>query len=146
MANSGYTVTKTAFGNGGINWTSDTITAWLVRGVAGAGAGGNSIYTPTIATDTFSNVPNNAYCRVASVTLATKTNVGGKLSSAAFTWPSVPAGDAIQYVLIVDTTTGNIICILDTSASGGSNTPLPVTPNGNNITFTPDGTNGIYIL
>lgn len=133
MANVFYDKGREAFAGALIDFDTDNIKAMLVRTVAGGGAGGNSVYTANTATDQFlSTIPNNAYCRAASVQLASPTLTDGVLDAADAVFATVATGDAIQIIVIYKDTgvegTSRLIARID------SGTGLPVTPNGANIT------------
>ena len=69
-------------------------------------------------------------------TLGTKTFTDGTFDSANPTWSSVTGATAEAIVLYIDTGvagTSRLILYLDTSQTG-----LPVTPNGGDITYTVD--------
>lgn len=92
-----------SFATAGINWGSDTIRVELIRTVAGANAGGNSVYTFASTDQYLSIIPSNSYCRPTSgqaqqITSPTDTN--GQESGANVTFTSVPLGDAIQAIVI----------------------------------------------
>jgi hypothetical protein len=146
MANFVYDKARESFLDAAIDWNTDVIKAVLVRNTAGAGAGGNAIYTPNSATDQFlSTIPNNAYCRVSTVTIASPTITAGVADAADFVFASVAAGDAIQLIVVYKDTgvegTSRLICCIDTG------TGLPVTPNGANITGQLDnGANKLFKL
>lgn len=133
MANAFYDKGREAFAGALIDWDTDDIRALLVRTVAGGGAGGNTVYTANMATDQFlSIIPNNTYCRLATVQLSSPTLVDGVLDAADAVWATVAAGDAAQAIVIYKNTgvegTSRLICRIDTG------TGLPVTPNGANVT------------
>lgn len=146
MANAIYNKGREAFAGALIDWDTDDIRALLVRTVAGGGAGGNSVYTANMTTDQFlSIIPNNAYCRVATVQLSSATLTDGILDAADGVWATVASGDAIQAIVLYKNTgvegTSRLICRIDTG------TGLPVTPNGANITSQWDnGANKILTL
>lgn len=146
MANAIYDKGREAFMDAKLDMNTDTIKAMLVRSVAGPGAGGNSVYSINTATDAFlSIIPNNAYCRVQTVTLTSPTITSGIFDAADAVWTSVAAGDAIQLIVIFKDTgvegTSQLIAAIDTG------TGLPVTPNGANVTAQWDnGTNKIFKL
>lgn len=146
MANAIYSKGREAFAGALIDWDTDDIRAILVRTVAGGGAGGNPVYSANMSTDQFlSIIPNNVYCRVATVQLSSLTLTDGILDAADGVWATVASGDAVQNIIIYKNTgvegTSRLICRIDTG------TGLPVTPNGANITSQWDnGANKILTL
>ena len=146
MANAIYSKGREGFAGGAVDWDTDDIRAILVRTVAGGGAGGNPVYSVNIATDEFlSTIPNNAYCRAATVALGSRTLTDGILDAADGVWTSVATGDAIQAIVVYKHTgvegTSRLLLYIDTA------TGLPVTPNGANVTSQWDnGTNKICKL
>lgn len=147
MANGLYDKGREGFLDGSIDWDTNTMKAMLVRTVAGPGAGGSAVYAVNLATHvSLSDVPNNAYARVATVTLGGKTVTGGVADAADATWPAVAAGDPIGAILIFqDPGTGDantrLIAYIDTE------TGLPVTPNGGDLIEQWDnGANRIFKL
>jgi hypothetical protein len=137
MVNGVYDTGRAAFLNAGINWTSDNIKAVLIN---------TASYTVNLSTHAFlSDIAAGARAAT-SANLTTKTSTAGVADAADITFSAVPTGPACgAYVLYKDTTvatTSQLICYVDTVASG-----LPVTPNGGDITVTFDnGTNKIFKL
>ena len=78
-------------------------------------------------------------------TLGTKTFVNGVFKAAAVTYTAVTGNSVEAIIIYIDTgnaATSPLVAYIDTSQTG-----LPVTPNGGDITYTPDsGTNGIFAL
>ena len=134
MATKGlYSKFKQALLNKEVDLDTDQLRAVLIRTVAGAGAGGNTVYTPNLATDAnLSAVPNNAYCRAATVaiTIGTVTITDGVVDVPDIVWSAVASGDAIQGILIYDDAHANDIPILFTDQESGQ----PIIPNGTDIT------------
>lgn len=136
MANALYDLARQAFLSASptIDWDTDTIKASLVR---------SSAYTPNLATDQFIS---SVATRVAdSAALSAKTVLAGVADAADVTFTAVPAGAAVQYIVIwKDTTvagTSPLIALIDTA------TGLAVTPNGGDITIAWDaGANKIFKL
>jgi hypothetical protein len=142
-----YDAGREGFLDGSYSWTNNTIQAMLVRSTAGAGAGGNTVYTAALSTDKFlSTIPNNNYCRVAtSAAFTSKTATAGVANAAPITFTAVAAGDPFQLLIIYYATgsdaTSRLIAFID-SATG-----LPMTPNGGDVTVNWDtGSNKILKL
>lgn len=136
MANALYDHGRDNFLNAGINWTSDNVKALLVN---------TASYTVNLATHTYLSDVTSGAIAATSPNLASKSSAAGVANAAAFTFTSVPTGAACGAVILYkDTgtsTTSPLICYIDTA------TGLPVTPNGGNITFTPDsGANKLFKL
>lgn len=120
-----------------------TNTVTLLDPITGANSAGNGAYTSggyaiNLTTMQFLSAID-AGARVAtSSNLGTKTFTLGVFSFAAFTWSAVTAGLACQAVMVYDDTPGSDatrpIVLVDDGA-----TNLPVTPNGGDITYTPNG-------
>lgn len=135
MANGIYDKGREAFLNADIDWLVDDIREILVD-VAD--------YTVNLATHQFlSDVP--AIARVAvSGAIAGKSSTNGVANHTVTTWASV-TGDPSEAIVVYKHTgvegTSLLIAYIDTA------TGLPVTPNGGNITFTPDaGANKLFKL
>lgn len=123
MANALYDLARQSFlaGSPVIDWDTDDIKVSLVR---------SSAYTPNLATDQF--LDPACTTRVAdSSNLIGKSATAGVADAGDVTFTAVPAGAAIQYIVIwKDTglaTTSPLIALIDTA------TNLPVTPNGGDI-------------
>ena len=136
MANALFDKGREAFLTGTINWEADNIKVALVRG-----------YTVNLATHEYlSDVTGGGGTIVAtSGNLASKTATAGVANMAAFTWTAVGLTTSCAYIIVYKDTgvagTSRLIAYIDT-ASG-----LPVTPNGGDITFTPDaGVNHLFKL
>lgn len=137
MANAMYDKGREKFLNGAINWTTDNIKAYLVRG-----------YTVNTSTHEFVSDITGAgggTIVATSANLGTKTSTAGVADAADVTYATVAAGAATQHVIIAKdtgtTTTSPLIAVIDTA------TGLPVTPNGGDITVVWDsGTNRIFKL
>ena len=137
MTNALYDTGRNAFLTAGVNWTSDTIAAVLVKVTSG--------YTVNLATDQFlsSIVSGN---RIATFTpLASKTASAGVADAADVTFPTVASGPAAGAVVLYKNTgtdtTSQLIAYIDTA------TGIPVTPNGGDITVSWDnGSNKIFKL
>ena len=130
-----YAGARQAFLDGDIDWTLDTIYAYLIDAAD---------YTVDLANHDFLNeVP--APARVAGpVTLSGKTSVNGVAGASAWTHSGV-SGDPIEAVLLVRWSgaegTSRLVAYID------SGTGLPITPNGAGITITPDtGPNKLFKL
>lgn len=132
MANAMYDKGRQAFGDAGVNWSSDTIKVCLVD---------TGTYTFSQSHQYHSSLSGI----VATATLASKTNTDGVLDAADVTFTSV-SGSSVEAIVIYKDTgvsgTSPLILYVDTVSSG-----LPVTPNGGNITVTWDnGSNKIFKL
>lgn len=87
----------------------------------------------------------DAGARVAtSAALTSKTFTLGVFSFAAFTWSAVASGAACQAVAFYDDTPGTDATRPIIAFDDGA-TNLPVTPNGGDITYTPNGS-GLFEL
>lgn len=100
-------------------------------------------YTYSAAHDFLDDVP--AAARVAvSGSLTTKSVTDGTFDCDAWTWSTV-SGDPSEAIILYNhdggaDTARRLIYFMDTSQTG-----LPVTPNGGNITYTPHA-NGVFTL
>lgn len=135
MANSLYDAGRSAFLDGGIAWSTDTIKLVLVDAAD---------YTLSLSThDNLDDIPSIG--RVAtSAALASKTSTAGVADAADVTLSTVTGDQAEYLILFKDTaveSTSKLICCIDTA------TGLPVTPGGGNITISFDnGSNKILKL
>lgn len=137
MANALYDTGRNAFLTGGINWTSDTIAAVLVKVTSG--------YTVNLTTDQFLSaiVSGN---RIATFSpLVGKSAAAGVADATDVTFPTVASGPAAGAVVLYKNTgtdtTSPLIAYIDTA------TGLPVTPNGGDVTVAFDnGSNKIFKL
>lgn len=135
MSNALYDKGRQAFLEGSIAYLTDNIKAVLVDSGA---------YTVNLGTHQFlSDIASGA--RIAtSGNLAGKTSTAGVANASAWTWAAVTGVQSEYVILYKDTgtaTTSPLISFTDTA------TGLPVTPNGGDITFTPDsGANKIFKL
>jgi hypothetical protein len=136
MANALYDTGRNAFLTGGVNWTSDTITAVLVKTTSG--------YTVNLATDQYLSTIVSGNRVATSSALASKTASAGVADAADITFSAVTGSAAGAVVLYKNTgtdTTSQLIAYIDTA------TGLPVTPNGGDITVSWDnGSNKIFKL
>lgn len=134
MANVLYDAARAAFANAELDWDTDTIKVTLVD---------TADYTFNAAHDFYDDI--TVAGRVATATLASKTNTNGILDAADTVLSSVTGDPSEALVIWKDTgveATSRVILYLDTFASG-----MPVTPNGGNITIQWDnGTNKIFKL
>jgi hypothetical protein len=125
-----------------INWEDSNIRAALVRN-----------WTPDRAVNKF--VSEITGTLAANALLSNKTWAAGVAgNSVPITWQDVPASAVAHYIVIyqsslvgqgTDTTAGNqrLIAFIDSNGANG----LPVQPNNNDITWTPDtGPNKIFKL
>jgi hypothetical protein len=118
-----------------IDMTAATVKLALVRG-----------YTFSASHQNLSDVTGAGGSVVGTAqALASKTYTSGVLSAAAVTYSAVASGAAIPALVLYNDTgtasTSRLIAYIDTA------TGLPVTPNGGDITFTPDsGSNHIFKL
>lgn len=145
MANALYDLGREGFLAGEIDWDTAVIKTALVRG-----------YTPNLTTHKFvSDVTGAGGTLVATSTaLTAKTIAAGVADAADVTFTAVPAGAAIPYLLIFQSSavTGGadvaaaaqrVIALLDTTTG----VVLPVTPNGGDIIIQWDsGANKIFKL
>lgn len=135
MANNLYDSGRSAFAAGAINWTADNIKAVLVD---------TDDYAVNLATHDFlDDIPVGA--RIAtSPNLSGKTITAGACYAAPWVFTAVTGDQAEALVIYKDSgvaATSQLIAYID-SVSG-----LPVTPNGTDITVTPDtGANKIFRL
>jgi len=135
MANGLYDTGRSAFASGDIDWLVDNIKAVLVD---------TDDYAVDLATDAFlSDILVGA--RVAtSGNLAGKTVTAGACYAAPWVFTAVTGDVAEALVIYKDTGvegTSQLVAYIDT-VSG-----LPVTPNGTDVTVTPDtGANKIFRL
>jgi hypothetical protein len=135
MANVVYDKARQSFLKADLDMEVLTIKAALVDAAS---------YTPNTATDEFWS---SAIAGLVGTpqTLGSKTYTAGVFDAAPVTFTAVPAGGAIEYIVIFSDTgnsaTSQLVALI-TSA-----TNLPVTPNGGNITVTWDtGANKIFKL
>lgn len=113
---------------------TDVLTGANIAGNGAYTSGGYAINLTTL--QFLSHI--DAGARVAtSANLASKTFTLGVFTFAAFTWSAVGAGAACQAVIVYDDSPGTDaskpILVVDDGA-----TNLPVTPNGGDITYTPN--------
>lgn len=138
MANTLYPAYKEALltQSPSVDYDTDTIKLALVK-ITGTGA-----VSYNAAHDMWDDVSSGVVGT--PQTLANKTTTGGKASSDAVTFEEVTsAGNTLGMVLFKDTgteSTSPLIAWYDT----GSN--VPATPNGGDITVSPDGTNGWFTI
>jgi hypothetical protein len=138
MANSLYTNFKASLLAAQGNLQSDVIKAALV----------SSAYTPNLATDQFqSAIVAATLAGTTDQTLAGVATTGGKFTFSTVTWLAVPNAEIARYIVFYDSAPGTagtnrLIACIDTTTG----VTLPVTANGGNITFTPDATNGLFVL
>lgn len=130
MATGFYDKAREAFANGDIDWLNDDIRAILVDAAD---------YSVNFATHEFlSSIPAGARVAV-SPSLTGKSSTNGVLDHATGTWAAVSGdqSEAVVYYLHTGVeATSRLIAYVDNFAG------LPVTPNGQPITFTPStGTN-----
>jgi hypothetical protein len=126
-----------------------TNTVTLLDPITGANSVGNGAYVSggyaiNLTTIQFLSAIDVAARVAVSANLASKTFVLGVFSFSAFTWSAVASGLPCQAVMVVDVTpatdaTRPIIAVDD----GATN--LPVTPNGGDITYTPNAS-GMFAL
>lgn len=124
MANAIYDKAREAFLNGDLDWATDNIKVYLVRG-----------YTPNTAThDMLDDVTGAGGTLVAtSANLSSKTSTNGVADAADVTYSTVTAGASCAHLVIAKDTgtpsTSPLIAVIDTA------TGLPITPNGGDITI-----------
>lgn len=126
MANRDYDLTINKLLSGEINFNEVTIHAYLVNT-----SGGDSAYTPDFATHEFlDDVPAEAIV-AGPVVVGNLTLDGRVLKGEDITFEEVPAGDAIESVLLVihenDASDSPLFLLIDTMSG------LPVTPDGGDI-------------
>jgi hypothetical protein len=131
MANALYDPGREGFLDGSIDWDTDDIRFACMT----------SAYTFSAAHKFVSDLTNIV---VRSAAVATKTVTNGVANHAAHTITAV-TGSAIAkiayYKFNAADASARLICYIDTA------TGLPVTPNGGDITFTPDvGANKLFKL
>lgn len=99
-------------------------------------------YTYSAAHNFLDDVPAGA--RVAtSGNLTTKSVTDGTFDCDAWTWSTVTGDPSEAIIIFIDTgveSTSRLVAYIDTGQTG-----LPVTPNGGNITFTPNAS-GVFTL
>lgn len=134
MANAIYDEARYGFANAEIDWDTDTIKVILID---------TADYTFSQTHDYLNDVAGAA--RVATATLASKTNTGGILDAADVTFTSVTGDQSEALIIYKDTgveSTSRLILYIDTVSSG-----FPVTPNGGDIQVQWDNsTNKIFKL
>ena len=99
-------------------------------------------YTYSAAHNFLDDVPAGARVAV-SASLTTKSVTDGTFDCDAWTWSSVTGDPSEAIILYLHTgteSTSRLVVFLDTGQTG-----LPVTPNGGNITFTPNAS-GVFTL
>lgn len=116
------------------SWTTDTIKAALI----------NTAYTLNTASDQYFSACNTYVVGGSTPqTLTSKTLTAGKLTCGTITWSAVPTGNTAKYVVFYKDTGNNTtspLIVVDDTTTGVT---LPVATNGGDITYTPDGTNGV---
>jgi len=135
MANALYDYGREGFLGGAIDWDTDDIRIALVT------AG----YTINLATHQFvSDLGANIVTNGRSTAIATPTVTAGVANHAAKTLTAVSGSQVtkiIYYKYNASDAAARLICAIDTA------TGLPVTPNGGDITITPDsGSNKLFKL
>jgi hypothetical protein len=134
MANQFYGLGRDKFANAGINWTSDTIRAYLID---------PAVYPVSINTDEFLD-DIAAGAKVAFAALTGNSSALGTCDANDTVLPTVTG--AICGAIVLAKWTGTegtsaLIGYIDTA------TGLPITPNGGDITLTwSDGANRIFTL
>lgn len=147
MANSLYGKARESFlsQNPALDWDTDTIKVFLLDAAS---------YTPDLVNHDFlDDVPvaarkgnSGGQTRADAPTLSGKTVAAGVADANDVTITAVPAGAALEYILIfkddgVADASSPLIALIDIA------TGLPVTPNGGDITIQWDaGTNKIFKL
>lgn len=143
MANALYGLGRQAFGDGDIDWTTDTIKVTLID---------TADYSVSIDVHQYMNTDTvAALAKVATGTIANKSNTLGVMDGDDVTFAAV-TGDESEALIIwkdgggggtsASGTTDLLIAYIDAVSSG-----LPVTPNGGDITVTwDDGANKIFKL
>lgn len=147
MANALYAKARESFlgQNPALDWDTDTIKVFLLDA---------AIYTPNLTTDQYlSDVPaaarkgnSGGNTRADASGLSGKTVTGGVADANDVTITAIPAGEALEYILIfkddgIADASSPLVALIDTA------TGLPVTPNGGDITIQWDnGVNKIFKL
>ncbi len=126
-----------------------TNTVTLLDPITGANVAGNGAYTSggfaiNLTTIQFLSAVDSGARVATSGNLASKTFTLGVFSFAAFTWTAVTAGAAAQAVCFYDDSPGTDASRPIIAFDDGA-TNLPVTPNGGDITYTPNGS-GLFAL
>lgn len=137
MANALYDKGREKYLSAALNWSTDNVKVYLVRG-----------YTANLATHEFlSDITGGGGGTIVatSANLASKTIAAGVADAADFSYTAVAAGAACQHLIIAKDTgsaaTSPLIAAIDVA------TGLPVTPNGGDVTVTFDnGANKIFKL
>lgn len=142
MANFMYGAGREGFLVGEINWDTAVIKAALVSG-----------YDEQVTHKFFSDVIANADAVVASAELSPKTATDGVADAGDITFLAVPAGDPIDTIVVyqasgveggaevVDAQKRLIACY-----NQSTGVPLPITPNGGDITIMWDNSLGLFTL
>lgn len=136
MANALYDSGRAAFGNGGINWGSDTIKAQLID---------TGAYTVNLSTHAFlSDIAGGARIGTAQ-TLTSKTNTAGVMDAADISVTGLSSAPTIEAVVIYKDTgvegTSQLIAYIDTA------TGLPVAAGATSVSVAWDnGANKIFKL
>jgi hypothetical protein len=143
MANTLFPSGREGFLDGSLDWDTATQKLFLIRG-----------YTYDSTDISIADVTASGATIVASGTLSGKTATGGAADANDLTLTAVPPGAACETVIIAQTsgpaggadlatTAQRLLVFIDT----GSNSSLPVTPNGGDLTFQFDnGANKIFKL
>ena len=123
--------------SGSINWVNDVIRVQLV----------SSSYVPSLSSHQFLTSVHAHTGSIAFQTLASKTATNGVADAADVTFPALPVGMVIDYVLIYkndgNANTSPLIALLDS----GSATGLPLTGSGADLSISwNNGTNRIFKL
>lgn len=137
MANSLYSKARQKFARAQLHWENDTFRAVLVDVNASTG------YSVDLTNHEFlSSIPVG--CRIAEVALTGRViTADGACDATDTIWPAVPAGNAIEaiviYKFVTDDTDSPLIAWIDYS------TGLPITPNGGDvISIWDNATNRIF--
>lgn len=133
MANALYDKGRQGFLDGSIDWDTDDIRIALL----------SAAYTPDLANHQFvSDLGAGIVARSGALSGRTATN--GIADHAAVTIPAVAGAQIARYAYYKYNAADNaarLICLIDTA------TNLPMTPNGGDITITPDpGSNKLFKL
>lgn len=135
MANTLYDKGRERFLTAALNWSTDTIKAFLID---------TGAYTANFSTHEFLSDVAGAARIAGPITLVSKTTTGGAADAGDTTFTSV-SGTSIEAIILYKDTgvegTSPLIAYIDTA------TGLPITPNGGDIIVTWDnGTNKIFKL
>jgi hypothetical protein len=140
VANRLYDFGRESFATKQVDWVGDTIKLALV----------STAYTPNTATHQYlSDLGANTLGT--DQTLAGKSATAGVCKASAVTWSGTPGTGTVGYLVAYKSTgvagTSILVALLDTGAvNGGASGAISLALNGGTVTFTPDGTLGLFKL